>query len=48
MAGQTKGIAYNQEVQEVVTKDLLLAIVDSQVTSPGQVAAWLDQHPTKH
>jgi hypothetical protein len=44
MAGQKKGITYNQEMQEVVTKELLLAILGKQVTTPEQAAAWLDQH----
>jgi hypothetical protein len=41
MAGQTRGFTYNQEVQEVVTKELLLAILNKQVTTAEQAAAWL-------
>jgi hypothetical protein len=48
MAGQKKGITYNQEMQEVVTKELLLAILGKQVTTPEQAAAWLDQHSARH
>jgi arylsulfatase A-like enzyme len=45
MAGQKQGVAYDRPMQEVVTKDLLLAILNREVTTPQQVAAWLDQHP---
>jgi hypothetical protein len=45
MAGQTQGSTYNKVMQEVVTKDLLLAILSKQVTTSQQVAAWLDANP---
>jgi hypothetical protein len=48
IAGQSEGIAYNQGVQEVVTKELLLAILDRQVTTAKQAATWLEQHPVHH
>jgi hypothetical protein len=42
MAGQSRGISYDKPVQELVTKDLLLAILSGRVTTPEQVASWLD------
>ena len=42
LAGQSQGAVYDRQVQEVVTKDLLLSILDKTVTTPEQVAAWLD------
>jgi hypothetical protein len=29
----------------IVTKDLLIAIMNRQVVTPQQIAAWLDRHP---
>jgi hypothetical protein len=47
MPGQKQGLAYNKPMQEIVTKDLLLAIMDREVTTPQQVAAWLDHSPPR-
>jgi hypothetical protein len=47
MPGQKQGLAYNKPMQEIVTKDLLLAIMDREVTTPEQVAAWLDHNPPR-
>ena len=34
-------------MQEIVTKDLLLAILNHEVTTPEQVASWLDRNPPR-
>ena len=47
MPGQTRGIAYNRGMQEVVTKELLLAILSKQIATAEQAAAWLDAHPAR-
>jgi len=47
MAGQTTPVTYNHGMQEVVTKDLLLAILSRQVTTAEQAVAWLDAHPAR-
>jgi hypothetical protein len=47
MPGQKQGLAYHKPMQEIVTKDLLLAIMDREVTTPQQVAAWLDHNPPR-
>ena len=44
MAGQQQGFAYDAAMQTIVTKDLLLAIMKSEVRQPEQVALWLDHH----
>ncbi|HXB74886.1 MAG TPA: sulfatase-like hydrolase/transferase [Candidatus Acidoferrales bacterium] len=45
MPGQTQGLTYDRDAHEVVTKDLLLAILTKQVTTSQQVAAWFDAKP---
>jgi hypothetical protein len=47
MPGETKGIVYETPMNTVVTKDLLLAILDREVTTQQQVAAWLDHNPPR-
>jgi len=48
MPGQKTGITYNQGMHEIVTKQLLLAILSREVTTPDQVMAWLDAHQAQH
>ena len=47
MAGQKQGLAYDTPMQEIVTKSLLLAILNGEVATPSRVAAWLDQNPPR-
>jgi hypothetical protein len=47
MAGQSTPVTYNHGMQEVVTIDLLMAILSKQVTTAQQAAAWLDAHPAR-
>jgi len=44
LPGQKLGFSYDKPMQEIVTKDLLLAILNREVTTPDQVAAWLDRN----
>jgi hypothetical protein len=48
MAGEKIGITYNQWMKEIVTKQLLLAILSHEVTTPEQATAWLDAHQAQH
>jgi Sulfatase len=45
MPGETQGVVYDTPMNTIVTKDLLIAIMNRQVASHQQIAAWLDQHP---
>jgi arylsulfatase A-like enzyme len=45
MPGETQGVVYNTPVNTIVTKDLLIAIMNGQVATSQQIAAWLDRHP---
>jgi hypothetical protein len=47
MSGQRRGLAYNTPMQEIVTKRLLLAILNREVTTPDQIAIWLDHNPPR-
>jgi Sulfatase len=44
LAGQREQITYTPGFNTVVTHDLVLALMRGEVTSPGAVAGWLDQH----
>jgi hypothetical protein len=35
-------------MKEIVTKQLLLAILSHEVTTPEQATAWLDAHQAQH
>jgi hypothetical protein len=45
LAGQKQALSYDKPLQELVTKNLLLAILARQITVPEDVPAWLEQHP---
>jgi hypothetical protein len=45
MAGEKQGVDYPHAIQTVVTKDLLLAIMNGKVTTAEQVGGWLESHP---
>jgi len=45
MPGETQGVVYDTPMNTIVTKDLLIAILNRQVVAPQQIAAWLDRHP---
>jgi arylsulfatase A-like enzyme len=47
MAGENHGVDYPRAIQTVVTKDLLLAIMNGKVTTAEQVGVWLDGHPPR-
>jgi hypothetical protein len=47
MAGEKQGVDYPRVIQTVVTKDLLLAILNGKVTTAEQVGVWLDSHPPR-
>ena len=47
LAGQKQSYRYGTEMQTVVTKDLLLAILKGEITQPEQVAYWLDRNPPR-
>lgn len=44
LAGQNAPLAYQPEMNAVLTRDLLLAVLRGEVRTPEQAAAWLDQH----
>jgi len=44
LAKQKSNFEYTAEMKTVVTKDLLLAILDNKVGTNEQVAQWLDAH----
>ncbi|MGH9581282.1 MAG: sulfatase-like hydrolase/transferase [Terriglobales bacterium] len=46
MPGQRQSLAYDRELNTVLTHDLVLAILRREVTSGVQVVGWLDQHRT--
>jgi hypothetical protein len=45
MPGETQGVVYDSAMNTIVTKDLLMAILNRQVAAPQQIPAWLDRHP---
>lgn len=47
MAGEKEGLDYPHAIQTVVTKDLLLEVLNRKVTTAAQVAAWLDHNPPR-
>ena len=47
MAGEKQGVEYPRAMQTVVTKDLLLDVLNRKITTAEQVAAWLDTHPPR-
>jgi len=44
LAGQNTPLAYQPEMNTVLTRDLLLAVLRGDVRTPQEAAAWLDQH----
>ena len=44
VAGGEGALAYQLEMNTVLTHDLLLAILRAEVRTPEEAAAWLDQH----
>lgn len=44
LAGQREQLTYTPGFNTVVTHDLVLALMRGEVSSPGAVAGWLDQH----
>jgi arylsulfatase A-like enzyme len=47
MAGEKQGVDYPRAIQTVVTKDLLLEVLNQKVTTAVEVAAWLDHNPPR-
>ncbi len=47
LPGQTKPLTYNRAFNTVLIHDLLLALLNREVSEPQEVARWLDQHPTE-
>jgi hypothetical protein len=45
MPGETQGVVYDSPMNTIVTKDLLMAILNRQVATAQQVGSWLDGHP---
>jgi hypothetical protein len=45
MPGESQGVVYDTPINTIVTKDLLIAILNRQVATPRQIATWLDRHP---
>jgi hypothetical protein len=45
MPAETQGVVYETPINTIVTKDLLIAILNRQVATPTQIAAWLGRHP---
>jgi hypothetical protein len=44
LAGQREQLTYRPGFNTVVTHDLVLALMRGEISSPGDIAAWLDQH----
>jgi arylsulfatase A-like enzyme len=44
LAGEKEALAYQPEMNTVLTHDLVLAVLRGEVRTPQQAAAWLDQH----
>jgi len=44
LAGQHEQLTYTPGFNTIVTHDLVLALMRGEVSSPGTVAVWLDQH----
>ncbi len=47
LAGQKEGITYEKPFNTVVSQELILAILKSEITSADGVVAWLDGHESK-
>jgi hypothetical protein len=45
MPGETRSVIYDSAMNTIVTKDLLMAILNQQVATPEQIATWVDRHP---
>jgi hypothetical protein len=45
MAGQTEGVTYETVLRTVVTKSLIEAILDRQITTSEDAVKWLTAHP---
>ena len=44
LAGQKNGVEFSQDFNTVLTKDLLLAILKGELSTPQQVREWLEKH----
>jgi hypothetical protein len=44
LAGQSQGITYRPEFNTVATQEMLIAILKGDISSPGGVVEWLDDH----
>jgi hypothetical protein len=44
LPGQTVGVEYANKFNTLVTKDILLAVLRGEVTTPKHVTEWLDRH----
>ena len=44
LPGEKEALAYQPEMNTVLTHDLLLAVLRGEVRTPQEAAAWLDQH----
>jgi hypothetical protein len=46
LPGQQQSVSYDREFNNVVTANLVLQILNGQITTPEQVAHWLDNQPS--
>jgi hypothetical protein len=44
LAGQNDGVAYDDQLSTVVTRDLVLALLRGDVSTRSELVAWLDRH----
>ena len=44
LPGEKEPLAYQPEMNTILTHDLLLAMLRGEVRTPQEAAAWLDQH----
>jgi hypothetical protein len=44
LTGQRVGVTYNGEFNNVLTHDLLLALLKNEVSTPDSVISWLDRN----
>jgi hypothetical protein len=45
---ETRSLIYSRELNTIVTHDLILAILDGQITDQQTLVPWLDAHFTRH
>ena len=46
LAGQRTTLTYDAPFNTVLTRDLILEVLNGRISDPGQVAGWLDSHRT--